>query len=105
MSEEKQLKIILEKMDQIDTSSTEELRRQVREKLQELRDKKLFPKGYAKTINEKLGIKDRNTVYQSISGKSGHLNLDIAEALVDLALEKKREQKIIEKADQVLDKE
>ena len=100
MIKEDRIKKLLMKVEKVDTRSRKELMTELRQKLKELQTKKLFPKNYKKTIEEKLGITDPNKVYHTIAGRNG--DLDIAEALIELALEKKREERLIEKANEAL---
>ena len=80
-----------------------QLRDELRTKLQQLRDGGFLPKGYAKTINEQLGIKDRNLIYHVITGKGGKFDYLIAKAIIDLASKPKPEKELIEKANRLLE--
>jgi len=67
----------------------------LREKLQAIRDKKMFPKGYALTVADKVGCA-RNKVYHTFSGNNA--DTDIIEELVLLAEKKMGVSGVIEVA-------
>lgn len=100
MSREKKIKQLIEEVEAVDNRSTDELQEELRKKLQELRDKKMLPKKYAKTVVANLGISE-NTVFHAISGKDKKLNLEVAAELIKLAKERK-ELELLDEADELL---
>lgn len=103
MGKEEKIKKLIKKVDAIDGRSRKELMAELRIKLQMLKEQKLLPKGYAQAITDKLELSNINKVYQTLAGLNA--DLDIAEEIINMATEKKREQQLIDKANEILDAE
>lgn len=70
----------------------------LKEKMVKIRNSGLLPKGYAKTIAQKLEIKE-DIVYNVAAGRSG--NMDVAAEIIEMASQNKL-QKLLKLADKVL---
>jgi len=65
-----------------------------------IKESNLLPPKYAEKIANKLGLKSKNKVYQTLAGQNS--DLDIMEAIIELA-EKNKEKELIERAEKLFE--